>query len=99
VTVELILIGGPFVPSIPETVPYGNGFLATLPELVRLRAATLVGRGDDQDYKDFYFFLCMMSKGRRLRLPHIGEEELELMMEAVVSSKVWTFRSQDYLNN
>jgi hypothetical protein len=22
-----------------------------------------------------------------------------LMMEAVVSSKVWTFRSQDYLNN
>jgi hypothetical protein len=88
VTVELVLIGGPFVPLFPETVPYGNGFLATLPEPVRLQAATLVNRGDDQDYVDFYFLLCLMSKGR-LRLPHIGEEELELMMEAVVSSKVW----------
>ena len=45
VTVELVEIGGPFVPRVPEVVGFGEGYVATLAELVRLRASTLVERG------------------------------------------------------
>ena len=42
VTIECLLLKGPFVPWIPEVVGFREGFKATLPELVRLRALTLV---------------------------------------------------------
>jgi hypothetical protein len=57
-------------------------FVATLPELVRLRASTLVARGDEQDYFDFERLL-FMARQRGLKLPKIVEEELELLVKAV----------------
>ncbi|KAH8590106.1 hypothetical protein B0O99DRAFT_599368 [Bisporella sp. PMI_857] len=82
VIVELVEIGGPFVPRIPEVVGFGEGYVATLPELVRLRASTLVERGDESDYIDFVLLVSSASK-RRIKLPHLGEEELKSMIEAV----------------
>lgn len=82
VTVELVEMGGPFVPRIPDVVSFGDGYVATLPELVRLRAYTIVERGDKWDHIDFVLLLSSASK-RKVKLPHLGEEELRLMIEAV----------------
>jgi hypothetical protein len=82
VPVELVEIGGPFVPRYPQVVGFGEGYVATLTELVRLRASTLVARGDLSDHIDFYLLLSLASK-QRAQLPPLGEEELELMIEAV----------------
>jgi hypothetical protein len=82
VIVELVEIGGPFVPQIPEVVGFGEGYVATLPELLRLRASTLVERGDESDHIDFGLLLSLTSK-RKIKLLHLGEEELESMIEAV----------------
>ena len=82
VPVEPVLIDGPFVPRIPDVVGFGDGFIATLPELVRFRAKTLVARGNVEGYFDFRRLLPMTSQ-QGLKLPHIDEEELETMVEAV----------------
>ncbi|KAH9221091.1 hypothetical protein DL95DRAFT_455872 [Leptodontidium sp. 2 PMI_412] len=82
VTVELVELGGPFVPRIPEAVGFREGYVATLSELVRLRASTLVGRSDESDYIDFEIILSHAHR-RHARLQHLGEEELESMIEAV----------------
>ena len=55
---------------------------ATLPELVRLRASTLVGRGDTSDHVDFVLLLSL-ARQREAKLPHLEEDELESMIEAV----------------
>ncbi|CZR63810.1 uncharacterized protein PAC_13707 [Phialocephala subalpina] len=78
VTVEFVDMGGPFVPRIPEVVGFGEGYVVTLTELVQLRASTLVGRGDESDHIDFFLLLSLAVK-----LPHLGEEELGSMIEAV----------------
>lgn len=82
VRVELIQLNGPFAPRIPSIVGFGDGWVATLPELVRFRCETLVARGDEVDYYDLRRLLPMMNR-RGLQLPHIGEEELGIMIEAV----------------
>jgi hypothetical protein len=82
VTVELVELGGPFVSRVPEVVGFGEGYVATLPELVRLRASTLVGRGDTSDHVDFVLLLSL-ARQREAKLPHLEEDELESMIEAV----------------
>lgn len=82
VRVELIQLNGPFAPRIPSAVGFGDGWVATLPELVRFRCETLVERGDGVEYFDLQRLLPMMNQ-RDLQLPHIGEEELGVMIEAV----------------
>ena len=82
VTVELVEIGGPFVPRVPEVVGFGEGYVATLAELVRLRASTLVERGDASDYIDFVLLLSL-ARQREVKLPHLGEDEMKSMIEAV----------------
>jgi hypothetical protein len=68
VTVELVEIGGPFVPRVPEVVGFGEGYVATLAELVRLRASTLVERGDASDHIDFVLLLSL-ARQRKVKLP------------------------------
>ncbi|PMD12055.1 hypothetical protein NA56DRAFT_666687 [Hyaloscypha hepaticicola] len=82
VTVELVEIGGRFVPRVPEVVGFEEGYIITLPELLRLRASTLVERGDMSDHIDFVLLLSL-ARERAAKLPHLGEEELGLMIEAV----------------
>lgn len=76
VDIEYVLLGGPFVPRAPEVVGFGDWFVATFPELLWLRAVTLVTRGKDSDYTDFRLILPMMCQ-RGLKLSHIEKEELE----------------------
>ena len=59
IPVELLLLGGPFVPWIPSVVSFREGYVAALPELVRLRAETLIGRGGEKDYMDLKLLLPM----------------------------------------
>jgi hypothetical protein len=82
VKVELVEIGGPFVPQVPEVVGFGEGYVATLAELVRLRASTLVERGDASDHIDFVLLLSL-ARERKEKLPHLGEDEMKSMIEAV----------------
>ncbi|PQE20462.1 hypothetical protein CJF30_00001782 [Rutstroemia sp. NJR-2017a BBW] len=82
VTVEFVELGGPFAPRIPEVVGFGEGYVATLTELVQMRASTLVNKGDGSDHIDFRLFLFEVVK-RGVKLPHLREEELESMVEAV----------------
>lgn len=63
-------------------VGFGQGYVATLSELVRLRASTLIERGDESDHIDFALLLSTASK-RKVQLPYLGEEEAKLMIEAV----------------
>ncbi|KAF7922662.1 hypothetical protein BELL_0576g00070 [Botrytis elliptica] len=82
VTVELVELGGPFVPRVPEVVSFGEGYVVTLTELVRLRASTLVNRGDEPDYIDFRLLL-FKAANMGLTLPPLEEEEVKSMIEAV----------------
>ena len=82
VRVELIQLDGPFVPRIPSFVGFGKGCVASLPELVRLRCETLVGRGDAQDFEDLRLLLPMVRQ-KGLKLPYIEEEEMGVLVEAV----------------
>jgi hypothetical protein len=82
VTVELVEMGGPFVPRVPEVVGFGEGYVATLAELVRLRASTLVERGDALDHIDFVLLLSL-ARQRKVKLPYLGEDEMKSMVEAV----------------
>jgi len=47
IRVELVLLGVPFNPRVPEVVPLGEGFVVRLPEPVRLGAETLAGGGGE----------------------------------------------------
>jgi len=82
IKVEFVLLGGPFNPRTPDVVGFGEGFVVTLPELVRLRAETLVARADGRDYAHLRLLLPVMAQRGR-KLPHIGEEELGTMLKAV----------------
>ncbi|MCJ1419501.1 hypothetical protein MMC32_005856 [Xylographa parallela] len=82
ITVECLALEGPFVPLVPEVVGYWGGFKATLPELVRLRALTLVGRGDWKDEENLKLLLEMCAS-RSERLPDVDEEELGVLLEAL----------------
>ena len=78
-TVELVEIGGPFVPRVPEVVGFGEWYVATLAELVRLWASTLVERGDASDF----VLLLSLARQRKAKLPYLGEDEMKSMREAV----------------
>ncbi|MCJ1379617.1 hypothetical protein MMC17_002719 [Xylographa soralifera] len=83
VRMECLLLEGPFVPWVPEVVGFREGYKATLPELVRLRALTLVERGDRKDEEDLKLLLKMcVSKSERL--PDVDHEELGVLLEAMV---------------
>ena len=82
VTVELVELGSPFFPQLPEVVGFGQGNVTALSELVQLQVSTLVERGDKSDHIDLALLLSTDSK-RKVKLPHLGEEEAKLMIKAV----------------
>src|SRR5436190_1764637 len=53
VKVDILDLGGDFVDKIIEAHPFENGFIASIPDLLRLRATTVIERGDEKDLKDF----------------------------------------------
>ena len=96
VTIELLEMPGPFVPFIPSVCEFRSGYVATLPELVGLRASALVGRGDQTDYDDFELLLRTTAR-RCLELPEVEREELKVLKEAVkISGSIGEGREKDY---
>lgn len=82
VNIEVLELPGEFIPFTPSVCAFRNGFVATLPELVRLRASILVERSDKTDYTDLKLLLNM-TKERRLVVSDVGHEELGVLLEAV----------------
>ena len=82
VRIECLLLKGPFVPWIPEVVGFREGFKVTLSELVRLRALTLVKRGDRKDKGDLKLLLKLCAS-KSERLSDVDHEELEVLLEAM----------------
>lgn len=83
VMIELLQLDGPFAPQISAVVGFGAGCVATLTELVRLRCETLLNRGDEWVDLDLRHLL-RMTRQQGLQLPHIEEEEMEVMVGAVM---------------
>ena len=82
VQVELLELGGQFVQWVPSVVSFRNGYVAALPELVRLRAVTVVDRGRPRDEQDLKLLLEMTAR-RGLKLADVDPEELGILLEAV----------------
>ena len=82
VTIECLLLKGPFVPWISEVVGFRGGFKATLSELVRLRALTLVERGEGKDKGDLKLLLKLCASKSEC-LSDVDHEELEILLEAM----------------
>ncbi|TAQ85264.1 hypothetical protein B7494_g6424 [Chlorociboria aeruginascens] len=80
VAVEPVDLGGPYIPRILEVVGFGEGYVATLVELGRLRASTLVERGNAWDHIDFVL-LDSLARRRKVKLPYLGEDEIKLMIK------------------
>ncbi|MCJ1409369.1 hypothetical protein MMC19_003449 [Ptychographa xylographoides] len=83
-TVECLVLEGSFVPWVPEMVGFREGYVATLPELVRLRALTLADRGATADKRDPKLLLEMCAS-RSEHLPDVDEEELGVLLEAMAA--------------
>ncbi|KAI1774358.1 hypothetical protein F4818DRAFT_452366 [Hypoxylon cercidicola] len=86
VQVDLLQIGGELgcIEQIHAIEPFHEGSVASSSDLLRLRAATVVDRGDDGDILDFLWLLSK-AVGIGQRLPELDSEELECMVEAAES--------------
>jgi hypothetical protein len=79
VRIDLIEIGDS-IERIHVTVPFHEGSVASMSDLLRLRAKTVVERGIDEGV-DFRWLLLKIAKAGKL-LPGLNSEELEYMREA-----------------
>lgn len=80
--VDLIEIGGwGDVKRIHAPEPLFDGFVASVSDLLLLRAVTVVNRGRDGDILDFQWLLSEVVKENQF--PVIDEEELEYLCSAV----------------
>ena len=82
VKLDLVELGGWTCPRIPDVVGFGEGYVVTLTELVRLRGDSLINRGEWKDHISFHGLLSLAVK-RKAKLPPLGEEEMKLMISAV----------------
>lgn len=82
--VDLIEIGGwGDFKRIHAPEPLFDGFVASMSDLLLLRAVTVVNRGGDGDILDFQWLLSEVAKEDQF--PVINEEELEHLCSAVES--------------
>lgn len=57
VPVDLLILGGDFVESVNAVQQIDSGFVASVPDLINLRAITIEGRGYSQDFEDFIYLM------------------------------------------
>ncbi|OJJ39007.1 hypothetical protein ASPWEDRAFT_351219 [Aspergillus wentii DTO 134E9] len=81
VRIDLIEIGPGIVERIHVTEPFFEGSVASMSDLLRLRAMTVVDRGSDGEAADFRWLLSEVARVGQI-LPGLDAEELEYMSEA-----------------
>lgn len=72
---------GDVIERIHVTEPFFEGSVASMLDLLRLRAVTVVDRGSDGEADDFRWLLLEVAKTGKL-LPRLSREELEYMCGA-----------------
>ena len=89
VPIDICEQGGGWVPLLQSAHQFRNGYMATISDLLLVRATTVLDRGDIQDYEDFGFLLGIMTS-RGLTLPDPGVEGLGVLIEAAeLKEDVW----------
>ena len=83
VHVDLLWIGDGCIERIHTAEPFFEGSVASMSDLLRLRAVTVVDRGDDGDTLDFLWLLAEVARAGQA-LPVLDTEELQWMMGAAV---------------
>ena len=68
----------------PRAEPFYEGSVASMSDLLRLRAVTVVDRGSDGEMDDFRWLLSEVAKAGQL-LPGLDDEELEVVSKAGVT--------------
>lgn len=81
VRLDLIEIGEGCIESIHATEPFYEGSVASMSELLRLRAVTVVDRGSDGDVDDFRWLLSRAVESGQI-LPGYGKGDLECVLQA-----------------
>ncbi len=84
VGLEFLEIGAGFIERIHVAEPFYEGSVASMSDLLRLRAVTVVDSGSDGEKDDFRWLLAEVTKAGQL-LPGLDKEELEAVDDAVVS--------------
>ncbi len=81
---DCIQIGSGCVERIHAAGPFYEGSVASMSDLLRLRAVTVVGRGSDGETDDFRWLLSEVARAGQI-LPGLYQEELEAVAQAGVS--------------
>lgn len=81
VRMDLISIGETCIESIHAAEPFFEGSVASVSELLRLRAVTVVNRGGDGDVADFRWLLSRVVEVGQVLLGY-DNEDLEWVIEA-----------------
>lgn len=84
VKVEILQMPGPYVSHVLSVDKFRSGYVATIPELVRMRAFSVVDRGLRQDFKDFRYLVDTATK-QRLIMPSLSDEDLKDLLEGVMA--------------
>ena len=84
VRIDVIEIGDS-IERIHATELFFEGSVASMPDLLRLRAMTVVDRGSDGEADDFRWLLSEVAKAGQI-LPGLNKEEMDYMREAGRSS-------------
>lgn len=80
VRVNIIEVGGGCIERIHAAEPFSDGSVASMSDLLLLRAVTVVDRGGDGDIADFKWLLAEVA--RRGQFPAIDDEELQWLVRA-----------------
>lgn len=81
VRIDLIQIGGGCIETIHETEPFFEGSVASMSDLLRLRAVTVVDRGSDGEIEDFRWLLGEVAKAGQV-LPRLEVEDRRYIRQA-----------------
>ncbi|KIW19752.1 hypothetical protein PV08_00326 [Exophiala spinifera] len=84
IRVNLIEIGKGCVERIIVAEPFFEGSVASMSDLLRLRAVTVVDRGSDGEVEDFRWLLSRVASRGQI-LPELDKEELECIRGAAES--------------
>ncbi|KAI8630959.1 hypothetical protein F5Y19DRAFT_483593 [Xylariaceae sp. FL1651] len=76
VRIDMIEIGSGCIERIHETVPFYEGAVTSMSDLLRLRAVTVVDRGSDGDRQDFRWLLSRVAEAGQI-LPKLNHQELK----------------------
>lgn len=82
--IDLLEIRGGCIERIHATEPLHGGSVASMSDLLLLRAVTVVDRGGNGDVLDFEWLLSEVAKMED-NFPGIDDEELEYLVKAVES--------------